>query len=181
MNINIEPPQATDATIVSQFSPSVVRQAEADEMEDLIELMMEAGKEQALFPVDEGKARAMLNRAFLREGGVVGVIGPKGAIEAAIYLILAQPLYSEDWHIEEVFHVVRPAFRRSPHAKALLEFSKKCHHDLGIPVLIGVLHQKRTEAKIRLYRRQFGPAVGAYFLYGVPGYGLTPSDDKGPA
>lgn len=148
-------------------------------MEDLVSLMKQAGEEQALFAVSEAKSRDMLNRAFLREGGIVGVIGPKGAIEAAVFLILAQPLYSEEWHIEEVFNVVRPEFRRSTHARSMLEFSKRCHHDLGIPVLIGVLHRVQTAAKVRLYRRQFGPAVGAYFLYGAPGYGLMPPDDKG--
>jgi GNAT superfamily N-acetyltransferase len=155
-------------------SPSIVRLADGSEMEDLLALMKEAAEEQALFPVDDDRARALLNRAFLRQGGIVGVIGEKGAIEASVYLMLAQPVYSSSWHIEEVWNVVRPAFRRSTHAKSLLEFAKRCHHDIGIPVLVGVLHREKTEAKLRLYRRQFGPAVGGYFLYGHPGYGLTP-------
>jgi GNAT superfamily N-acetyltransferase len=167
-------PQATEQTNTTTRtpSPSVVRLALADEMEDLLALMHEAADEQGLFPVSDAKARDMLDRAFRRQGGMVGVIGPKGAIEAALYMLLAQPLYSDAWHCEEVFQVVRPAFRRSTHAKALLEFAKRCHHDLGIPVLMGVLHNVRTEAKVRLYRRQLGPPVGAFFLYGVKNYGL---------
>ena len=155
-------------------SPSVVRLAQGDEMDDLLALMIEAADEQGLFPVSEAKARKMLDHAFLKQGGMVGVIGPKGAVEAALYMLLAQPLYSDAWHLEEVFQVVRPAFRRSTHAKALLEFAKRCQQDLGIPVLMGVLHNVRTAAKVRLYRRQLGDPVGAFFLYGVPGYGLTP-------
>jgi hypothetical protein len=154
-------------------SPSVVRIAEADEMDDLIALMREAADEQGLFPLDEAKAREMLNRAFTRQFAQVGVIGPKGGIEAALYTLLAQPLYSEAWHLEEVFQVVRAPFRKSTHAKALLEYAKHCSRHLGVPVLMGVLHNVRTEAKIELYRRQLGEPVGAYFLYGQPGYGLT--------
>lgn len=175
MNVTVQPAQVAAAVPASRPpSPSVVRLADASEMEDLVSLMKEAAEEQALFPVSETKARDMLNRAFLRQGGIVGVIGPKGGIEAALYMILAQPLYSEDWHAEEVFQVVRPAFRRSTHAKSLLQFAKRCHHDLGIPVLMGVLHNVRTEAKVRLYRRQLGAPVGAFFIYGQPNYGLTP-------
>lgn len=159
-------------------SPSVVRLAQGDEIEDILALMKDGAEEQALFSIDDDRARAMLNRAFLKQGGIVGVIGPKGAIEAAVYLMLAQPIYSAEWHIEETFNIVRPAFRRSTHAKSLLEFAKRCHHDIGPPVLIGVLHKVQTQAKIRLYRRQFGEPVGAMFLYGAPGYGLTPATEK---
>lgn len=179
MNATVQPSQVTAAAAAPRPpSPSVVRLAGADEMEDLVSLMHEAAQEQALFSVSDTKARAMLNRAFLRQGGIVGVIGPKGGIEAALYLMLAQPIYSDEWHIEEILNVVRPAFRKSTHAKALLEFAKRCHHDLGPPVLMGVLSNARTEAKVRLYRRQLGDPVGAYFLYGQPGFGLTPPEGK---
>jgi GNAT superfamily N-acetyltransferase len=178
MQTNIEPPtEELHHVWPWKTSPSVVRLAEADEVEDMMELMRDAADEQALFPMDEVKARAMLDRAFLRQGGIIGVIGPKGRIEAALYMLLAQPLYSESWHIEEVFQVVRRQYRRSGHAKALIEFAKRCSDDLGVPVLMGVLHNKRTEAKIRLYQRHLGPRVGAFFLYGHPGYGLTKKAD----
>ena len=36
-----------------------------------------------------------------------------------------------------------------------------------IPLLIGVLSNKRTEGKIRLYERQLGKPSGAFFLYGA--------------
>jgi hypothetical protein len=36
---------------------------------------------------------------------------------------------------------------------------------MGMPLLIGVLSNSRTEAKIRLYKRHFGEPAGAYFLY----------------
>ena len=179
MDTTTQPAESVSAVVARAPSESVVRLAMGDEMEDLVALMIEAADEQALFPLSEGKARDMLNRAFLKQGGMVGVIGPKGGIEAALYMLLAQPLYSEAWHCEEVFQVVRPAFRRSTHAKALLEFAKRCHHDLGIPVLMGVLHNVRTEAKVRLYRRQLGDPVGAFFLYGQPGYGLLKDEPGG--
>jgi hypothetical protein len=159
------------------MTPSIVRLGQRDEMADLVALMREGSQEQDLFPVDEARARDMLNRAFNREGGITAVIGPKGAIEAAMYLSLALPLYSAVWHLEETFVVVRKAFRRSTHAKALLGFAKKCSDELSVPLLIGVLSNERTEAKVRLYRRQFGRPVGGFFLYNVPRWDLE--DVKG--
>jgi hypothetical protein len=36
---------------------------------------------------------------------------------------------------------------------------------MEMPLLIGVLSNHRTEAKVRLYERQFGKPTGAFFLY----------------
>jgi hypothetical protein len=46
-----------------------------------------------------------------------------------------------------------------------LAASKKAAEDLGIPLLIGVMSSVRTEAKVKMYERQFGKPSGAVFLY----------------
>ena len=50
-------------------------------------------------------------------------------------------------------------------ARRLCEFSKKVSNELGIPLIIGVLSNNRTEAKVRMYQRIFGEPSGAFFLY----------------
>jgi hypothetical protein len=46
-----------------------------------------------------------------------------------------------------------------------MNFMKQASEGLSIDLTIGVFHNERTDAKIRLYRRQFGNQIGAYFCY----------------
>jgi putative aminopeptidase FrvX len=64
---------------------------------------------------------------------------------------------------------VHPEYRASKggRARKLVEFAKKCSEELNLPLMIGVLSNSRTDAKIKLYERQFGNPVGTFFLYGV--------------
>jgi len=59
---------------------------------------------------------------------------------------------------------VHPDYRRSERAKQLMQFSKQASEGLSLDLTIGVFSNSRTEAKIRLYQRQFRQ-VGAYFMY----------------
>jgi hypothetical protein len=36
---------------------------------------------------------------------------------------------------------------------------------MGMPLLIGVQNDVRTKGKLRLYERQFGQPIGAFFKY----------------
>jgi hypothetical protein len=36
-----------------------------------------------------------------------------------------------------------------------------------MPLMIGVMSNSRTDAKVKLYERQFGNPAGSFFLYGV--------------
>jgi hypothetical protein len=69
---------------------------------------------------------------------------------------------------------VHPKHRRSRHANALLKYSKHLSDEVGIPLLIGIISNKRTEAKVRLYRKHL-PETGSFFLYnaqtGLNGHG----------
>jgi hypothetical protein len=83
--------------------------------------------------------------------------------------------YSDDWILEEKAVFVDPNFRNKAerssqsvgHARRLVEFSKQVSDSLNVPLVIGVLSNTRTKAKVRLYERQFGEPAGAFFLYGV--------------
>ena len=144
---------------------SAIRTARADEMDDLVALMHEAANDQSLFPVSDIKARAMLNLAFNKEGGICVVIGPRGHVEGACYLEITQPRYSDVWLVSEIFNYVRPAFRRSTHARDFIAEAKIWALKMNVPLFMGVLSNERTEAKVRLYRRQLGNPVGAFFVF----------------
>ena len=77
--------------------------------------------------------------------------------------------YSDNPVLEEKAIFIHPDFRsaKGGRARQLCEFSKQVADSLGIPLIIGVLSNHRTEAKVRLYERQFGKPSGAFFLYGA--------------
>lgn len=131
-------------------------------------------QENGLFPLDEEKVRQMLRRAFNREGGLIGVIGPPGDLQAVIYMLLSTFWYSQSAHFEELFVYVRPEYRQTlelPEAerfsrvKALADFAKWCSDSSGIPLVIGVVSDARTAGKVALYERFFGKPVGSFFYY----------------
>jgi hypothetical protein len=73
--------------------------------------------------------------------------------------------YSRDVFIEELFNYVRPAFRSSSNSQDLIAFGKAVADATELRLLIGVLSNIRTEAKVRLYRKALGSPVGAYFVH----------------
>jgi hypothetical protein len=75
--------------------------------------------------------------------------------------------YSDADVLEEKAIFVDPEYRsaKGGRARRLCEFSKQVSDKLGIPLIIGVLSNHRTEAKVKLYERQFGKPSGAFFLY----------------
>ena len=102
------------------------------------------------------------------DGGLVGIIGkPGGEIEGFVLLRTGTRWYSNNLIIEEKLIFVHPDYRNAKggRARRLCEFSQKAADALGLPLIIGVLSDIRTEAKIRMYERQFGKQTGAYWVY----------------
>jgi GNAT superfamily N-acetyltransferase len=141
-----------------------VRIASKDDEDSLLALMRVACEEDGQHSFNEDKVRAMLGRHFEKRGGMVGVVGDSDNLRAYILLIIDEVWYSSDWQITELSLFVSPEHRKSSYAKQLMAFSKKMAEGLGLDLTIGVLSNQRTEAKVRLYRRQFREA-GAFFLY----------------
>ena len=155
------------------ISASIVRSARPEDEGQLWELFHLLHEENGLFPLDEPKVQWFLDRALHPERiheadtgprGKIGVIGVSSALEGVIMMLLGQFWYSTTWHLEELLNFVRPECRKSNHAKSLIAFAKKSSDDLSIPLLIGVISNVRTEAKIRLYDRQL-PKAGAFYFY----------------
>lgn len=150
---------------MSDGAISEVRLAQRDDEDALLEHSRMLWRENGLFSYSEAKARDLMRRAFDRQGGIIGVLGPSGAPEASIYLSLIQPYYSDDWQLTELWnYVMPPRHHRGGHAKKLIEFAKGCSDQMKIPFVIGILSDQRVEAKARLYGRQLEPG-GVFFVH----------------
>ena len=136
----------------------------------MLELAMRAWEENGIKDVNQTKMLGMIRPALYLWQGLVGIIGEPGKkIEGAVLLRMSQMWYSDAWMLEEKAIFVDPEFRsaKGGRARRLCDFSKKVADELNLPLIIGVLSNHRTEAKVKLYERSFGPPAGAFFLYNV--------------
>ncbi len=100
--------------------------------------------------------------------GIMGLIG-QTPLEAAILLRVDSMWYSEAPCLIERSIFVAPEFRaaKGGRARLLCDWAYSVHITLNMPLLIGIISNHRTEAKVRLYERQFGPPAGAYWIVGA--------------
>ncbi len=141
-----------------------VRMARPEDAEAIFKNLVLAQKDNGVFPMNPRKVTEFIRCAIDRKGAIIGIIDGKNYIEATVGLILQQWWYTDEWSLGERWNFVHPNHRKTTHAKKLIEFSKWCAEELGVPLEMGVLSNERTEAKVRLYRRQL-PCVGAFFMY----------------
>lgn len=143
-----------------------IRNACISDVPEILKICKDMWEEGGLMPWSEKRVFDLIyNTINGKNDFAVGIIGDIGKPEAIICFRLCQYYYTDYQHLEEVFNYVKPEFRKSGRAKNLIEYAKKCSRQLNIPLIIGVLSQKQTEAKVRLYQRLLGEPVGAYFLY----------------
>ena len=145
--------------------PKRVRLGQPVDEEELMELCRGLHAENGIFPLNEQKVRDALHRAFEQKGGILGVVGPAGAIEGLIYMVLSTFWYSDTTHLEELFLYVKPEYRKTPDARDLMRFAKWCADQTGFRLVIGVLTNERVAGKIRLYQREFANPAGNFFIY----------------
>jgi len=145
-----------------------VRVGTPADVDDIMELALAACKENGFVNPNPMKLLEQIWAALNRDHGVVGIIGEPGEKpEGAILLRVVSMWYSDEQILEEKAIFIHPDYRsaKGGRARRLCEFAKQISDGLGIPLLIGVLSDHRTEAKVRLYERQFGEPSGAFFLY----------------
>jgi len=154
-------------------SESTVRKAVPEDWDSIWDLFRLLHEENGVFNLSEHKINYLLDRIVrpekIPEGdtgirGFMGVIGPVGAIEGLLIMVLGTFWYSDDIIFEEYANFVHPDHRRSNHAKALLAYSRHMSDNVQIPLVIGIISNLRTAAKVRLYRRTLEEA-GSFFLY----------------
>jgi hypothetical protein len=143
-----------------------VRLGVSADIPELLAMGRELHAENAMMPLSEARIREAAARAIKQDRAMVGCIGPVGGIlEGMIYLTIGQFWYTDKPHLEELYNFVRPEFRRSRRAESLVRFAMKSSERLHVPLLIGVISNWRTEAKVRMYQRLLGKPAGAFFLY----------------
>lgn len=153
---------------------STIRLATPADEPELLHLFRAMHAEGGMRRLDVDRVREMFGRAFARKGGILAVIGVPGHIRAMMFLLLTKHWYTHDVHIEELFNFVHPDHRNSDYSRLMIEYAKKCSDEMStdagekIPLVMGVLTNKRMAAKVRLYRRFFGMPYGAFFLHNAP-------------
>jgi hypothetical protein len=143
---------------------SPVRKAKPDDRSTILDICDRNWSENGQFSLAPKKVEAMVDRAFTGGGAIIGVVG-RDRVEGIIMLLISQFWYTNDWCLEEIMNYVLPDYRRSTHAKDMIKFGIRCSDELSIPLVIGVVSNERTKAKVELYRRQLGEPIGGYFLY----------------
>ena len=156
---------------------SIVRIAtEADRLE-IWRLFLQGHNENGLFKLAPHKVEWWIGRLLRPDlllpndtgpRGIIGVIGPVGALEGICVLTIGEFWYSSERHLEEFLVYVDPEYRASNHAKTMVEWMKMQSDLTELPLLTGIVSKERTEAKCRLYRRMV-PKVGEFFFYSGKG------------
>lgn len=144
-----------------------VRLAKPEDEEEIFAICKSLHAENGIFPMSEPKVRERIRECLHQKGGIIGVIGKPGEIEALICLTIGCLWYTDAFSLDEHFNYVLPNHRKSENAKELIIFAKACAEQLRLPLMIGILSNERTEAKVRLYQRQLGAPSGAFFLVGA--------------
>jgi hypothetical protein len=147
-----------------------IRLATPDDLDEVMRIALAATDENAFLPPNPRKMLNDIWPALNRDHGFMGAIGkPGGMIEGVILLRIGTMWYSDVEIIEEKAIYIHPDYRtaRGGRAKRLSDYAKWLSDELHMPLIIGVLSNERTEAKVKLYQRQFGPAAGAFWLYGA--------------
>lgn len=158
--------QKTDAVKVRVGTP-----ADFDRMMDFLR---ETHAENGMAPMSESRVRPVLQCALAQWRGIIGIVdGNDGSVAAAVGLLVGKWWYSEEEHLEDIFTYVREPYRHMKMARPLLDFSKRAAKELKMPLLMGVLSNERTKAKVALFERKL-PMAGALFLYRPEGAELHP-------
>lgn len=140
------------------------------DVHEIMEGALAACAENGILNPNPAKLLQEVWSALHLKDGLLGIIrGKSGKIEGGILLRVGAMWYSDDKVLEEKVIFIHPDYRSAKGGRAskLCEFAKQTADRLGIPLIIGVLSNDRTEAKVRMYERQFGKQSGAFFLYGA--------------
>ena len=147
----------------------LVRTAQPDDEEGIMVLSRLIHQEIGMFNLNEDKVRNMIRPLLYKHLGIIGVVGKKDNLEAMILLRVATNWYSDTPFLEEMSVFVKPEFRNATVSRVhtMIEFAKKAADGLDLPLMIGVLSNQRTNAKVELYEKHFGVPAGAFFIYGA--------------
>lgn len=155
-----------------------IRLATPADMDEVMRLAVTAVEENGFLNASAELLAKEIWPALCQDHGLCPVIGPPGGeIQGLALLRIGAMWYSTQTVVEEKCVFIYPQYRsaRGGRARKLCEYSKHVADQLGIPLLIGILSNARTQGKVRMYKRIFGEPAGAFFLYGAQtaGHGVT--------
>lgn len=159
---------------------AIVRLAEPADEDNLIALCRMDHEENGirdgtgqldLFSPD--KVRAIIQRAVMPSRNepnaghsICGVIGPRGELQASVYLERTDYGYSDRPILRERWAIVAPDYRKTQHFSSLAEFSKIIAECLERTLIAEPTSVHRIAAKDRFYTRKFGvERTGSIFIY----------------
>lgn len=145
-----------------------VRVATPEDFNEIMRLAINVAQENGISQPDMERVAADIWPSLHQDHGIIGVIGnPGDKLEGFVLLRIGQSWYSAEPMVEERTVFVESKYRsaKGGRGRRLCEFSKKVAEDLGMPLLIGILSNQRTKAKVELYKRIFGEPSGAFWLY----------------
>jgi GNAT superfamily N-acetyltransferase len=137
--------------------------AERGDLPRVLDLLRTMHAETQAVPLVEDRMIRFVLDVF--ERGAIGVSwNSRAEIVGVCGLVPDAPWFSDRIMVRDVWLFVAPAARREPHARALLRWAKTYARALGAPLVVEVQGGRRTAAKVRLYRRELGPVVGATWM-----------------
>lgn len=147
---------------------SNVRTALPTDEEPLLDLLKLRHDEDGLGRFDESKVRDVVQRGLHRRLAVIGVIRGQRDLEASIGLFVSDWWDSSDEYLVDRWLFVAPQYRKSTHAKSLLEYAKTAATKIGRPLVVQAAINEQTTNKLRLYERQLEKPAGAIFMFVPP-------------
>lgn len=152
-------------------NPSKVRVAGESDEDELMDMCERLHEENGVFRLSQNKVRGILHGALHgpveTRKGIIGVIGEPNQIEGSICLEFGSPYYSDDIGLFELWNFVLPQHRKTNNSRDLISWARFVRSKFDMPLVIGVLSNDRTAAKVRHYRQLMGPEAGAFFIEGA--------------
>lgn len=146
------------------IKPANVRIAVRADEDSIYDLLCSLYKENATFSMNERKVRNTIKKATQCDGGIIGLIEKDGKIVGIFGSLISQFWYTDDYYLDELWNFVHPDYRKSSYSRDLIDFAKWASEALDIPLLMGIMSTKRTEAKMGMYDRKL-KMIGAFYVH----------------
>ncbi len=147
--------------------PLNVRIAVPGDEEDIFNLLCLLYKENALFTLSRERAMQTFRKATHGQGGIIGLIETDKGLVGSVGLYLEQYWYTDDYHLSEYYNFTHPDHRKSGYAQDLIDFAKWCNENMSVMLMMGIISNVQTLAKIRMYSKKL-KLIGAFFTNDAP-------------
>lgn len=156
--------------MIAEANPDRVRVATERDGDEIMDLCRRNHAENGIGAFAPDKVRAVFRRSFepgRNDPAIIGIIGGN-CIEGSVGLVIDQPWDSETSLLMALWNYVLPEHRATTNMKDLTAFATRLSEPapvgIGVPLWMGVITTRRTEAQERLYRRHMGAPVASMWL-----------------